>query len=343
MPGLGGARVSVVAGMLGRVSRPAPFGHFVLVVGSETFLAERTVRDITVACLAQHPGATVRAVEAAELTPGQLLEMTGAALFSAESVAIVTGLESSPPSVVEALVALARDMPGEVAFVGTHEGGAKGKPLLDRLRPLAHDVVECRPVRAWELVRFVQVEAKRLRIQIDPEAAQQLVDSVGVDTRALAGALDQLAADAAGEAVTVASVKRYFAGRADVSSFAVADEVLDGDDARALEKLRWALSTGVSPVLLTGTLASAIRQLGRYLDARGDRRPAQALARDIGVPHWKLKDLDRQSRVWTERAVAQAVVAVAKTDADVKGASGDAEFALERLLVALAGYRRQPR
>ena len=65
--------------------------------------------------------------------------------------------------------------------------------------------------------------------------------------------------------------------------------------------------------------------------------------RDIGVPHWKLKDLDRQSRVWTERAVAQAVVAVAKTDADVKGASGDAEFALERLLVALAGYRRQPR
>ena len=96
-----------------------------------------------------------------------------------------------------------------------------------------------------------------------------------------------------------------------MSSFAVADEVLDGDDARALEKLRWALSTGVSPVLLTGTLASAIRQLGRYLDARGDRRPAQALARDIGVPHWKLKDLDRQSRVWTKAPTSSSKAALA--------------------------------
>lgn len=326
--------------MLSFMSRPAPYGRFVLVVGNETFLAERTIREITAACLAHHPAATVTVAEASTLNSGQLLEMTGSALFSVEAVAVVTGLESLPTAVSDAVVALAGDVPAEVAFVCTHEGGAKGKALLDTLRPLAAEVVECKPVKQWELARFVQAEARRYRIQIDPDAAQQLIDSVGSDIRSLAAAVDQLAADASGTSVSVASVKRLFAGRADVSSFAVADDVLNGDYGHALEKLRWALSTGVSPVLLTGTLASSMRQLGRYLDARGDRRPEAALAKEIGVPPWKLKDLARQSRVWTESGVAQAIVAIAKTDADVKGASGDAEFALERLLVTLAGHRR---
>ncbi len=332
-----------MAGMLSVMTKPAPYGRFVLVVGSESFLAERTVREITAACLGRHPNATVSVVEAADLNAGQLMEMTGSALFSAEAVAIVTGLESLPATVSDAVVALARDVPGEVAFVCTHEGGAKGKPLLDKLRPLASTVVECKPIKAWELVRFVQSEARRCRAQIEADAAQLIVDSVGTDIRSLAAAVDQLAADADGGTVSVASVKRLLAGRADVSSFAVADDVLNGDYEKALEKLRWALSTGVSPVLVTGTLASSLRQLGRYLDARGDRRPEATLAKEIGVPPWKLKDLARQSRVWTEAGVARSVTAVAKADADVKGASGDAAFALERLLLSLAENRKPAR
>lgn len=322
------------------MSRPAPFGRLVLVVGSETFLAERTVREITNACVAEHPDAAVSAVEGGGLNVGQLMEMTGSALFAAESVAVISAAEGLAADVGEALLALARDVPAEVALVVTHEGGTKGRPLLDRLRPLASDIVECKPVKTWELDRFVQQEARRHRVVIEADAARQLVDSVGSDIRALASAIDQLAADAGGEPVSAASVKRLFAGRADVSSFAVADDVLNGDYESALEKLRWALLAGVSPVLMTGTLASSMRQLGRYLDARGDRRPEAALAKDIGVPPWKVKDLARQSRVWTEHGVALSVAAIAKADADVKGASGDAEFALEHLISTLAGYRR---
>jgi DNA polymerase-3 subunit delta len=329
--------------MLVPMTGNAPFGRFVLIVGNESFLAERTVREITAACLRQQPAAAVSTVDAADLNVGQLMEMTGSALFSAESVAVVTGLESLPANVTDALLALARAVPPEVALVASHEGGAKGKPLLDKLRPLADELVECRPVKTWELARFVQTEARRLQVQIGADAAQQLVDSVGTDIRALAAAVDQLASDAGGEAVSVAAVKRLFAGRADVSSFAVADDVLAGRYDQALEKLRWALTTGVSPVLVTGTLASSMRQLGRFLDARGDRRPEAALAKELGVPPWKMKDLAAQSRAWDPTAVAAAIRAIAVADADVKGASGDAEFALEQLLGQLVTLRRSAR
>ena len=325
------------------MSRPAPFGRLVLVVGSESFLAERTVREITAACRAEHPDVTVAVAEAGDLNTGQLMEMTGSALFSAEALAVVTGLESLPAVVNDALLALARDVPPEVALVCVHEGGAKGKPLLDKLKPLADDVVECKPVKTWELDRFVQAEARRHRVTIEADAAKLLVNSVGTDIRALAATVEQLAADGEGATVTVALVKRLAAGRADVTSFGIADDVLNGEYEKAVEKLRWALSTGVSPVLVTGTLASSMRQLGRYLDARGDRRPEATLARDIGVPPFKIKDLARQSRVWTEAGVAKAIIAIAKADAEVKGASGDAEFAVERLLVALNDYRRPAR
>ena len=85
--------------------------------------------------------------------------------------------------------------------------------------------------------------------------------------------------------LTEAAVRRYFGGRAEVTSFAVADDALSGRVDGALGKLRWALSTGVAPVLITSALSNNLRSLGKYLDgrdarlrdadlARVDRRPA---------------------------------------------------------------------
>ena len=42
-------------------------------------------------------------------------------------------------------------------------------------------------------------------------------------------------------------VKKYFGGRAEAKSFAVADHTLYGQTAKALEELRWALDRGTAP------------------------------------------------------------------------------------------------
>ena len=102
--------------------------------------------------------------------------------------------------------------------------------------------------------------------RIDAGTAARLVESLGSDARAVAAAIRQLLDDSDDRVITEAAVRRYFTGRADVTSFTVADHVMAGRRNEALGALRWALDTGVAPVLVTSALANALRQQGRYTD-----------------------------------------------------------------------------
>ena len=170
-------------------------------------------------------------------------------------------------------------------------------------------------------------------------AAQTLVDAVGHDLRALAGAVSQLVSDGEGGPITEIQVRRYFGGRSEVTSFAVADAALAGRTGVAMEQLRWAVATGVAPVLVTSALASGLRGLGKLLTAGSGLREAD-LAREVGVPPWKLKSMRSQARGWDQGGLATALKAVAVADAEVKGAAEDAAFALERAVLTVARARR---
>jgi DNA polymerase III subunit delta len=138
--------------------------------------------------------------------------------------------------------------------------------------------------------------------------------------------------------VTVDLVRRYFGGRAEVKGFAVADAAISGQVASALEQLRWAIGNGVVPVLITSAFASGLRALARYTSAPRGLREGD-LAREVGVPPWKLRSLRAQARGWSPSGLADAIRAVARADADVKGASGDPDHALERMVLAVAAAR----
>src|SRR4029453_6449186 len=198
---------------------------------------------------------------------------------------------------------------------------------LEKLKSAGAEVIECAAVKTWELPQFVSAEAKRAGSSIDAGAAATLVEAIGHDLRSLAAAICQLVSDGEGGAITGEQVRRYFGGRSEVTSFAVADAVLAGRTGVAMEQLRWALATGVAPVLITSALASGIRGLGKLISAGGGQRDAD-LAREVGVPPWKLKSMRSQARGWDQGSLASALKAVAAADADVKGAADDAAFAL---------------
>ena len=80
----------------------------------------------------------------------------------------------------------------------------------------------------------------------------------------------------------------------------------------------------------------------RVLQTEG-RISAVELARRIGVPPWKLKDLSRQSRGWSAPGVARAIQHAAAADAAVKGASGDPDYALESLVLSVIDCRSRAR
>lgn len=314
-------------------------GRVTLVTGKEEFLNERTVEAVRHAVRAHDGEAEQSETSASELSLATLGELAAPSLFSSVRCVVVRNLEQLPDESVEGLLGYAAAPADDVALVLVHGGGAKGSGVLAKLRKV-DAVTESKSgeLRASEFPGFVAAEVRRHGSSIDQEAAGVLVQSVGQDLRSLAAAAHQLANDFPGEPLTVDKVKRYFGGRAEAKSFAVADAAFAGNRQAALEELRWALDGGTPAVLVTSAFAGSARGLARYKGAIRGLREAD-LAREVGVPPWKLRTIRDQSRAWSDAGLSRAIRAVAQADADIKGAASDASYTLERLVLTVAGLR----
>jgi DNA polymerase-3 subunit delta len=323
------------------MSRPTAadlLGATTLITGTNEFLAERTIEAAQRSIRSSDSDADITELAAAELGPGALAEIASPSLFAALRCVVVRTLEYLAEEAVDPLVDYVGQPADDVALLLHHTGGVKGKAVLDRIRTAGAVEIKAHPLKKWELPGWVVAECRHHKAQISQAAATALVDAVGEDMRALAGAVDQLAADSEGELITEDAVRTYFGGRAEVKGFAVADAAIEGKGPEALEQLRWAFAARVDPVLITSAVAGGLRALARYSSAPRGLREAD-LAREVGVPPWKLKSLAVQSRGWSPRGLAVAIQAAALADADVKGAAGDRLWPCERLVISVIRAR----
>lgn len=317
------------------------FGSTLLITGTESMIAERAMEQRRQAALKEVPDAEVHKLDATELETTPLSEVVGGSLFASHIVAIIDDVGSCPQDVVDQLVEVARQPGDETCLILIHHGGNKGKRLIDQLKKLGIERVEAKPIKPWEAWKFVTDEAKRARLRISREAAEALVESVGSDLRALAGAVAQLATDTDSNEIDEPLIRRYFAGRAEVSGFNVADAMMAGNATHALEQLRWALDTGVAPVLITSAVANNLRGMGKFLDAQGSRLSQGDLASRMGVPPFKIRTFNQNSRHWTSASVASSLQLVAEADGKVKGAATNADYALEAMVLGILSQRRR--
>ncbi len=310
-----------------------------LLVGPETLLAERAVAAVIATARAADDEADVSEVPGADLTAAALAEHVSPSLFATRRVLVVRGVQDVADPTAQALTEYAAQPVVDVHVVLVHPGGPKGKRLLDDLRSVGVREVGCeRVTRPDDQVDFVRSEVAAGGGRIDEGAARRLVEAVGGDLRGLASAAAQLAADAEGGVVDASVVATYFEGRAEVKGWVVADRAVEGRTVDALEQLRWALETGTDPVLVTAALATAVRSLARLAGAPRGVRDAD-LARDLGVPPWKVRILRGQLRGWTPAGLVRAIRAVAAADLRVKGGGNDATLALTTAVVEIGAAR----
>ncbi len=323
--------------MLGRMA--ATNVPVTLAVGPEALLAERAVAAVVRRARAADPDADVTEVDGGQLSAAALNEYVSPSLFTTHRVVVIKDVHDVSDAPAEALLAFCSKPVDDVSLVLIHPGGVKGKRLLDALRKCGVREVTCdRLTRADDQVEFVRSEVAAHGGRIEEPAARALVEAVGGDLRGLASAAAQLAADAGGGVIGSGAVATYFEGRAEVKGWVVADRAVEGRTADALEQLRWALETGTDPVLVTAALATALRSLARLSGAPRGVRDAD-IARDLGVPPWKVKILRSQLRGWTPGGLVRAIRAVAAADLRVKGAGNDPTLALTTAIVAVGMAR----
>ncbi|MGH3932190.1 MAG: DNA polymerase III subunit delta [Pseudonocardiaceae bacterium] len=314
---------------------PAPPLH--LILGEEELLVQRAVQAAVDAAQAADPDAEVSRVRTTDLAPGELDELVSPSLFGGLRVVVLLAAHEAGKDIAAAILAHARSPGDGIVLVVVHAGAARGKALADGLRAAGAAVSECpRLTRFEERAGFVREEVRRAGGRITPAAVTALLDAVGSDLRELAAATAQLATDTVG-VLDEDAVRRYHRGRAEVTGFSVAEKVMIGDRTAALETLRWALQIGVPPVLVADALADAVRTVAR-VSASGGGDPYR-LASTLGMPPWKVKKAMAQCRGWEREGLVEAMQLVAGVNADVKGVAADAEYALERAVLALCAAR----
>ena len=299
-----------------------------LVTGPEELLADRAVAEVVGAARRQDPAVEICDVLPGQLAPGGFAELVSPSLFGEAKVVIVRGVQDLTADQTTEVTRYLDDPADTTVLVLVHGGGVKGKAFLDAVKKRKPHLVDCpKLAKPGDRIGFIKGEFKRAKRSITDEAARALADAIGSDLRELAAAVSQLADDTEGT-VDEGMVAKYYTGRAEVSGFTIADLAIEGRRGEALEQLRFALDTGVAPVLIVSALANGLRRLGKVASAGGNTK-------DLGLPPWQIDKLRKQARSWNPGRLAAALRSVAEADAAVKGAAADPAYALEKLVLTL--------
>jgi DNA polymerase-3 subunit delta len=309
--------------------------RLMLVSGPEEVLVERAIGGVLAA--ARAGDTEVIRIDAVGYEPGAVLMHASPSLFGGAKCIVVRDLHEAPDELQLDVLALLADPAPDVSLVVTHGGGVKGKKVLDTLKKLGAETVECPAIKSdRDKSDFVVKEFARARRKITSEGVRALVEAVGKDVRELAAACSQLVADTDGT-VDDAMVDTYHGGKVEATGFRVADATIAGQSGEALRLLRHAIATGVDPVPIVAVLASQLRQLIK-VGAAGRGSSAQ-LAKSLGMAPWQVDKARRAVGHWSGEGLAVAVQAVAAADFDVKGGARDPVYAVERAILTVTRAR----
>jgi DNA polymerase III subunit delta len=189
------------------------------------------------------------------------------------------------------------------------------------------------PVESAALPGWLRARAKALDVEMDPEAAQLVVDRVEGNLLAARQELEKLALLATGKRISAELVLRSVGDSARYDVFQLGEAAAAGDAERALRILFGLKSEGVEPTLILWAL---IRELRGLWQAR-ERNRLRSNGRGGGwnqVATPSSRALARIGRM----PLAQLLRQAHHTDRVVKGlAGGDAWTAITGLAAGLAG------
>jgi DNA polymerase-3 subunit delta len=307
----------------------------VLVSGTESFLADRSIRMLRDTLRAEDPSLEVSDIEADAYGPGELMTLASPSLFGEPRMIRVTGVEKCTDAFIAETMAYLESPADDTYLVLRHAGGVRGKKLLDALRGGLGNGIEvvCAELKKdTEKLEFAAAEFSLEGRRITPGALRALASAFADDLAELAAACQQLMADAS-EEITEVTVEKYYSGRVETNAFKVADIAIAGRRGEALVLLRHALASGADPVPILAAFASKLRTMAKLSGARGG---SAQLAQQFGLAPWQVDRARRDLQGWDDRGLGRSIELLAETDAAIKGAGRDPVFALERMIGVIA-------
>ena len=203
-------------------------------------------------------------------------------------------------------------------------------------------IVELGRVEEGDAVRWVQEYSTQREVKIDPDAARELVDSLGGDMMMVSSELDKLILYAGEKKrVTLGDVETMVLAAKQRSLYELTDAISARDRTRSLEILDAILSSGDGEDAAIGhlyLLAKTFRQMLVILErnVRDQRMLWAALWQGFRVPPFAADDIIRQARRYkSKRDLMRAIRLVAKADFTLRTNPPSKRLVLEKLVLDL--------
>ena len=299
----------------------------VMVTGNESYLASRAISRIRKDLRAAHPDLEISELQEGEYSSGLLFSIAAPSLFEEQRLVVITGASEELSSDMDKYLSEPNPNCSIVVRI-PNLVGQNGK-FKTKFAKQALSVACDELKKDSDKLLFISGEFKAQNITVEPQAAKLLLQAFSHDLGELGAACSQLGSLGKTK-ISAEDVEVTFGGRVETNAFKIADAAMAGNAAEAIRLFRHGFATGIDPVALTAALAMRVRQLARLFNDRS------ANAAALGMAPWQVDKARRELAGWSEGELIQLVQLVAKTDADVKGASREPEYSVEKLLLAMA-------
>ncbi len=280
-----------------------------------------------------------REVDAAEWQGGETSDLATPSLFGERRALLVTDCRSLPDVGEKELAAYTAAPALDAPLVLVVTVAERGKPpaALVKMVESVGRVKEIKLTRR-DLPTWLLSRAKRRNLELAPDGAAALIDTLVENAGALDQAVVQLANAFPGERVTGDHVHRQFRGLGEQHVWDLCDKAFGKDLAGSIRALRSLRESGDDPLLILGGVASRLRDLLK-VKALPERIPPAELAREAGLRfEWQARRYKEQARRFTMEELVALHAQVTEADRALKSGATD-DVVLPVLVSAIAGGR----
>jgi len=221
------------------------------------------------------------------------------------------------------------------------------KERFEKIRETLGDwcgTVELARVDENDAIKWVTASAESRNVKFDPDAARELVDSLGVDMMLIASEFEKLLLYVEGKnRVTLGDVETMVLAAKQRSLYELTDAISAKDRPRALLLLHGLLnaSDGGEDAAI-GHLYMLARTFRQMLiisekNVRDSRAIWQVLWQGFRMPPFAAEDLIKQARRYkSRRELTRAIRLVARADLELRSSPANKLLVLERLILDLS-------
>ncbi len=200
------------------------------------------------------------------------------------------------------------------------------------------EVIECQPRQGAELLRWVQAYAQAQHASFAPNAAQQLIELAGNDSRTLVTEITRLATYAGrGGQISVAMVTDTVADSHEQSLFTFLDNLSLRRTDAALRGLRALLQEGQAATYILFMLMRQVRILLLVSELQQQRMRPDQMASELRLQPFVVKKAVEQTRGFTPAELVRLHDQLVQLDHATKTGRAQAEVGLELLVLEICG------